>query len=410
MKQAYYRLLTWRPGGYARASAETFFWLILRAGLQVAGVVLLARLLGTADYGLFVAALAVASFFVPLAGMGLNGVVLRDGSREPALLRQLLGASLWLWARAAVLFSIAAAVTTWRALPNGNVAFWALLLLVLGEVIGASGLELLARAQQARQCMRTFGAAMVGLIAARLLALMTYALLARPDVQGWMAVYGVVSLGYLAVLFWLLRRDWRGSLRQQPQLWREGVPFAVGALSFRIQAEFNKPVLAHLSYVDAGVFSIAQRAVDMASLPLIAMQETLWPRAFVDADPHRRLRHALLAMLVFAVALGVLLVLAARWLPLLLGPGFEEAVSALQWLAWLPAIQMLRNVGNARLIIAGQSHRLSRVYIVGALAGAALSLMLIPRFGLFGAVLVAYGTEFVLIAVQRLGHKKPGAK
>jgi O-antigen/teichoic acid export membrane protein len=183
-------------------------------------------------------------------------------------------------------------------------------------------------------------------------------------------------------------------------LLRAGIPFAVGALSFRLQAEFNKPVLAQLSYVDAGIYSIAQRVVDIASLPLSAMQESLWPRAYADADPHRRLRYATAAMLLLAVLMGATLALVAPLVPLLFGAEFAGTVHALILLAWLPALQVMRNVGNARLILAGRAHRLTGIYVVGALAGVVSSLLLIPPFGLTGALLAAYLAEGVLIIAQ----------
>ncbi|MGC8808477.1 MAG: hypothetical protein ACP5QB_13265, partial [Thiomonas sp.] len=63
----------WRPGAYARDGARIFGWLLLRAAAQAATVLLLARWLGAGGYGAFVAALAIASFFTPLAGLGLGG-------------------------------------------------------------------------------------------------------------------------------------------------------------------------------------------------------------------------------------------------------------------------------------------------------------------------------------------------
>ncbi|MDD3651994.1 oligosaccharide flippase family protein, partial [Immundisolibacter sp.] len=91
------KLLAWRPGGYLRASGGLFGWLLLRAAAQAAMVVLLARVLGVEGYGLFVTALAVSGFFSPIAGLGLGGLLLRDGAREPAALPRQLGMALALW-------------------------------------------------------------------------------------------------------------------------------------------------------------------------------------------------------------------------------------------------------------------------------------------------------------------------
>lgn len=404
------RVLAWRPGRYARASAETLVWLLLRASLQAVSLVVLARLLGASEYGRFIAALAVVTFFVPLAGMGLGNVVLRDGAADPARLPMLIRASFWLWFRTALALSLIATALVWLALPSEHVALWAVSLLGFGEVVGSSGVDLLSRYCQAQQNMRGYGAIISGLMGARLLALFFFADMMRRGAQEWMGLYGSVSLGYLALVAILQWRGWRGNTRPQPGWWREGTPFAVVAVSFRLQSEFNKPVLARLSYADAGAFNIVQRAIDVASLPLAAMQEALWPRVFADANAHRRLRSALFVMLALATVLGCVLTLAAPVLPWLLGPGFDAVVPALRWLAWLPTLQVLRNIGNARLIVSGQSHRLTRVYAAGAVVAPVLSLLLIPRWGLSGAAAAAYGSEIVLIVSQQLFGERAASR
>lgn len=390
----------WRPGAYARASADILVWLVLRAVFQAASVVLLGRELGAVEYGQFVAALAITSFFTPLAGLGLQGVVLRDGARDPAHLPTLLRAALRLWWASSLGFGLLAGVAAWVALPLEPVSPWVLLLLGLSEVAASSGVELLARSRQARQHTRAYGVSMAGLSGARFVALLIYAAFASPTAQGWMMVYSIVSLLYLVVL--------RGTTPQpaaQPGpvphgLLRAGLPFAVGALSFRLQAEFNKPVLARLSYADVGAYNIAQRVVDLISLPLSAMQESLWPRLFADSQPGRRLRSALVAMLALAMLLGGGMAVLAPLVPKMLGADYAPMVAVLIALAWLPAVQTMRNVGNAALITSGRTHTLTRVYVAATLASVALTLLLVPRYGLLGAVLASYLGEAAAISTQ----------
>ncbi len=374
-------------------------WLLLRAAFQAASVVLLARWLGAQEYGQFVAALAITSFFTPLAGLGLQGVVLRDGARDPAHLPKLLRAALRLWVASSLGFGVLAGVAAWAVLPQEPVLPWVLLLLGLSEVAASSGVELLARSRQARQHTRAYGLSMAGLAGARFVSLLLYAAMTSPTAQGWMIAYSAASLLYLAALHSATPRPAaHGPL--QHGLLRAGLPFAVGALSFRLQAEFNKPVLARLSYADAGAFNIAQRAVDLISLPLMAMQESLWPRLFADPQPWRRLRFALAAMLALAMLLGGGVALFAPLLQTMLGADYASMVTVLIGLAWLPVVQTTRNVGNAALIGAGRAQSLSGVYIAAALTGVGLTLLLVPRYGLTGAVLAAYLGEAAAILMQ----------
>src|SRR5690606_31547645 len=90
---------SWRPGGLATQGSALLGWMALRAGVQIATVFLLATELGAAAYGQFVVVVAVASFLTPFAGLGLAGMVLRNGARDPSGAPAYLALALkwWRW-------------------------------------------------------------------------------------------------------------------------------------------------------------------------------------------------------------------------------------------------------------------------------------------------------------------------
>ncbi|TSE29698.1 Polysaccharide biosynthesis protein [Tepidimonas thermarum] len=394
---------SWQPGAYARDGLRLFGWLLLRAVAQAITVLLLARWLGPTDYGVFVAALAIASFFTPLAGLGLGGVLLIRGARTPAHLPLLQRRAATAWAVASVLVLPLALLAMATSLPAAQ-PLWALALLALAEVAAASWVELCARSAQAQHQAHRFGAIQAGLPLARLAALLAVLPWAAPTPAVWMAAYAAASLLYAAALaaaaHWpRLAGPPDGTLPATAALVQEGLPFAGGAVAMRLQAEFNKPVLAHLSYAQAGAFAVAQRVIDLATLPLAALQEALWPRLFAAAAPNARLVRTGALLLLLALAAGLALALAAPLLPALLGTGYAAAADALVLLALLPALQLVRNLGNAWLIANVSNAALYVVYTASAAAGVLLALLLVPRWGLDGAVWTMYGSEGSSIAV-----------
>lgn len=395
------RLLRWRPGGFARDSLEMMGWLGLRGALQGGVLVVSARCLGTSPFGFFVGAQAVIGFFAPFSGLGLYGVILRDGARDQGALAHMLGMALRMSMAVGVLLAPFAALAVWLSLSPPAALLGAIGMLALGEMVAFNGIELLARAAQACRRMRAYGALRSGLAATRLVALAgLYAVAGKCSVQTWMMVYGAASLLCLVAVLppgVLLAR--RGGVRPRAML-AGGLPYAAGAFAVRLQEEFNKPLLAGIAYADAAVFSVAHRIINLAGLPITAMLETLWPRVYVEQDPMRRLRVLGAAIFALALAAGVLLAGIAPWLPMLLGAGFAGSVRPLLWMAWLPAVQVVRNVSNLRLILDGTDGNLLLVYAVGALAGMGFALLLIPRHGTTGAILAAYLTELTLIGVQ----------
>ena len=397
----------WRPGAYARDGLRLFGWLLLRAAAQAATVVLLARWLGASGYGEFTAALAVAGFFTPLAGLGLGGVLLARGARAPEQLPALQAQAARLWAISSVAFSLVATAALVWSLPSPQ-PLWALAALAVAEVAAASWVELVARSKQARHQAHAFGAIQAGLPLARLAALACSLPWLPASPAAWMLIYAAISLLYAAAIsgsFCVsMRRTAMADSADEPigALVKEGTPFLVGALSFRLQAEFNKPVLAHVGYAQAGALGIAQRVVDLATLPLTALQEALWPRVFASERPGSRLWQTGAMLVALALLSGAALALAAPALPWLLGPDFDAGSQALIWLALLPAVQLTRNLGNTWLIARGNSRCLTVVYLAAAAAGVFFALLLVPRWGLSGAVWAMYGSEVAALVMQMI--------
>jgi hypothetical protein len=224
----------WRPGAYARDGLRIFGWLVLRAAAQAATVVLLARWLGASGYGEFISALAVASFFSPLAGLGLAAVVLVRGARAPQQLPALQAQAARLWAISSVAFSLIATVAMSLSLP-GPQPLWALAALAFAEVAAASWVELVARSKQARHQAHAFGAIQAGLPLARLAALACSLPWLPASPAAWMLIYAAVGLLYAAAIsgsFCVsMRRTAMTDSAKEPigALVKEGTPFLVGA-------------------------------------------------------------------------------------------------------------------------------------------------------------------------------------
>lgn len=393
----------WRPGAYARASAAMLGWLVLRAGLQAAMAVALARILGATQYGQFIATIAVAGFFAPLAGLGLQGVILRDGARDPRSIPTLLGGALALIAISLPLAWVAAAALAFWLLPPGIGI--GITLLVLGVEIAATTLtELVGRTEQSLHRASRFGAIQTGLSLVRLAAFVPWLAFSHPSTRSWMVAYASSTAAYLAlVLAFFYRRHVPRKPASAP--WRlvaQGLPFAAGATAMRLQGELNKPLLAGLGWFLAADLSLSQRAVDLANLPLVAMQEALWSRVYASDDPQARLRRVAPPMLAAAALGAAVLALAAPLLALLLGPDYNEAVHALRLLAALPVVQLLRNLGNATLVANGHASVLTRVYLASGMVSAIMAVILIKGFGLDGAIAAAYIAELSTVAAQRL--------
>lgn len=383
---------------YLRSSSELLAWLLTRAFAQVATILLMANHLGPDGYGSFVTAIAISSLFIPLAGLGLHAIILREGARNPGNLPKLLGATLSFWWPSTLTLSFIATILT-TSLLSPHSSILVLAFIVLSEISSSSLTEIAGRIEQSQQRTRLFGALQAGLPLSRLVALLVCSLLSAESPTTWIISYTVSSSIYSgAIAFWLInryhpklpkKRDW--------SMASDGIPFMTGALSFRLQGEFNKPLLAQIDPAHAGNFSIAQRAVDFSSLPLTALQEVFLSRYFKNNGGIKEIWKSGTMILSLAFFFGTILTFSAPLLPRILGDGFESTKTILIGLAWLPTLQAIRNLANAAVISKNRHRDLTRIYIITGLLGTIANIALIASHELNGAIAAAYITESVSV-------------
>ena len=388
----------WRPGRLARHGGALLGWMLLRAAAQAGTVVLLARTLAAQTYGEFVAVIAVAGFAVPLAGLGLSNMVLRNVARDPQGASSYLGRAATIWTRTLLPLAAAAIGIALLLLPKG-LPVAAMAAAICGELLASSLTELAGRYRQAQHRHHAYGAINAGLPLLRLFALgLLISLTNRTDIASILWTFTAASVAY-ALLLWPVVGDGAPVATEgatEPMPVRSGLPFSASALAMRLQGEFNKPVLAHAGFGLAGSYNIAQRAVDMASLPLQALQEALWPKLYAQANPLPQLRRTGAVLLLMALAMGALVWLAAPLLPLLVGNAHEGAIRVLRMLAWLPLLQVGRALLNFHAIHHGHMQHISWACILGGSVSVCAVAVLVPAHGMAGAAIASYIAEITM--------------
>lgn len=393
-------LLRWRPGGIARSGIILLGWMLLRAAMQAATVVLLALQLGAQSYGQFVAVVAVPSFFTPFVGFGLSHMLLRNAARDPAHAGYYLARALRWWL-CTLLPCVAASVVVALWLLPERMAVLALFAVVVAELSATSLTELCARYLQAQQHTHGFGAVHAGLPGVRLVALgLLWVSMGEVGIIAVLWAYAASGLIYAGLLWRPLRAAAKApdAVLSEPMTVRSGLPFSLAVFATKLQGEFNKPMLAQAGFGLAGTYNVAQRVVEMASLPVLALQEALWPRLYAQAHPARQLRRTGAALLVLALALGVALWLVAPLLPVVFGADFVGAVAVLRLLAWSPMLQVLRALLNYHAIHHGRMQQIGWAYAIGGVVSVVSVAVLTPVYGLAGAVWASYIAEIAMIS------------
>ncbi len=394
------------PSVAARVARNTG-WLVgdrvLRAGANVFLIAWLARYLGTTEFGRMNYVLAFVSIFSGVATLGLDVVAIRNLVDRPDDAPCILGTSLAL------------------KLGGGSVAYAAMLIafaLVSPESIGlaaAAGLVLIFQSADVVECWFQSCHRMKYAVYARNAAFFASALFKVVLILGHagleqllLASSAEIALAAL-FLFALYRRDagnpaaWRVEPALARSMLKDATPMLVSAMAILLYMRIDQVMVANLSgYREVGIFSAAVRLTELWYFVPVALMTALFPMMVsarsgnpdVAADDRRT---ALLfgAMGWAGILLAACTSLASGWLvQLVYGSAFAAAAPVLAVQAWMAAFVFF-GVARGRWLVA-RNRQADSMYVdlVAIAINVAMNLLLIPRYGAFGAALASLITGF----------------
>ncbi len=383
-------------------------WAFLGKGLSIVfqGVyfVLLARLLGAQQYGIFVGTVAMVSTLSPYSTFGSAPVFLRYVSRDPQNFALYWGNVL---VTTAVLGTLLVGLLTWGVPLLAHSYSWTLVLCVaIGECFCLQLTYAAGLVFQTFEKMRVTAA--LNLLVNCLRSLLAWTMLWRMHhaTAGQWAVAALSASSIATVIALILVSREHGKTAFSLSLLRrrigEGFVFAVSGTTGSVYNDIDKAMLGHYGMNTAnGIYSMAYRTVDVATMPVLSIHAAAFPRFFrkgqdgvgsTGAYAWKILKRTMPMGLVLAAALFLI----APVIPRLVGSSFNESVSALRWLCLLPLFRSFHlSAGDA---LTGAGHQRFRLGSQGAAAlfNFGINLFLIPRYGWHGAAWSSLATDGML--------------
>jgi O-antigen/teichoic acid export membrane protein len=370
---------------------------------QSIGFVVLARWLGSDQFGHLSMITAATNLGGAWCGLGAGEAMRRRAGREPALYPQLLGHSLILLlvsgAALTVVMSIPiAASITIVTDPVENYTVIALLVsnnIVLFAWVGLTEQILLAHSQFTRANLLNSGFGIVRALAA-LVACFGFDIVSLSAWAWWnFAAFAIGSLACVCLLFQYGAPRWR-------LLWDE-IPLGVTlSISGSIAALRQNVDLLALSAMApphlVGAYGVARRVLAVAVVTGASLDRLIYAKLAIagKSGPAATLglarRYVVYAIGITGITSVTIFVLAPL-LPLLFGKGFGDLVWIIRVLCWTLVLTAVQFVAFDAINAADQ-HRIRLVVgtVVG-LAGAALIVALSLAFGTTGTFVAVYAAE-----------------
>ncbi|MGH9519983.1 MAG: oligosaccharide flippase family protein, partial [Terriglobales bacterium] len=378
--------------------------------IQVGYFILLARLLGVKEYGIFVGALAFVSLATPYSGLGSGLLFVQYVSSNTENFAAYWGNILLSTLGVGALITVPLYLIAPHLLNPASASI--ILLVALGECICRQLVDCIGQMFQAFEQLRM--TAFIGFLTSslRLLAVAALALyLHHATAWQWAVASLVVSvLAALAGSVIVIVRYGRPRFVPRLLLARlgEGLSFSLAGSTQSAYNDIDKTMLSHYGMnVANGIYSMAYRLVDLATIPITALDAAALPRYFRQSRQGATSVVGLSVRLAWRAALlGILMsgcmFVAAPLIPHIIGREFSQSVSALRWLCLIPAFRGVhRLTGSAITGMGFQRYRTMAQLTVAAL-NFGLNLWLIPRYGWLGAAWVSLATDGTLAAASWL--------
>jgi O-antigen/teichoic acid export membrane protein len=390
-----------RTNRFAKNAGWVLAGQIASFAVQAAYFVLLARLLGSSQYGVLAGAAALVNIFSQYSGMGSGILFLRYVSTNHSHFREYWGNILLSGALVGTAVVLALQIFgRWLVGPSS-----ASLLVVLAIADCVFGQVTSACAQVFQAFERMRGTASLNFLTNLLRLLLAVVMtLTLHKINAWTWAMASLGVSFLACLIGIIKVTtdfgWPTfSLALFFSRFGEGSVFAISGSTTTVYNDVDKVMLSHYGMTVAnGIYSMAYRIINISTLPIGSIHAATFPRFFRDGaegiqSTANFAKRVLKRTAVIGVLAAVGMFLFAPILPHIAGPEFVKSVSALRWLCLIPLLRCFHlSAGDAISGAGFQRYRLTSQFIAAA-GNFALNLYLIPRYSWQGAALASLLTD-----------------
>ena len=404
----------WKEWARIRSSSLTYNagWMMAGSGLgyvlQGIYFVILARLLGALQYGVFVGAFAFVNIVARYGTLGTGTILLRYVSIDRNKFALYWGNLLLVTTVGGLVMTVVVHLVGRHLLNPASAAI--VMLAALANCFGTQITTCAAQVFQAVEQMRL--TAVLNLLTNFLRTLAAVVLLLlfhRVTAWQWALISTVVSLiGSVVAISIILSHFGKPqfSLNLLRRRLVEGIEFAFAGSTTSAYNDLDKVMLSHYGMnAGNGIYTLAYRALDIAAMPIGSLKDAAMPRLFrkgaggvseAAALAQRLWRRSIPFSLVVACGLFLL----APLIPYIAGRSFAETVVALRWLCLIPVFRSVHEIAGSALTGAGLQRYRTATQVIAVVLNVLLNLWLIPIHGWRGSAWASLATDGGLCAMN----------
>jgi O-antigen/teichoic acid export membrane protein len=389
--------------------ARNTAWMSLGQGfrfaVQAVYFTVIARSLGSQNYGTFVGVAALVSMLYPFGSLGSGNLLIKNVARDPKTFHKMWGISLLTTACCGSMLVLVVLGLSTIVLPSG-IPVRLVLCVALSDIVGLSLITIAGQAFQAMEQLRWTAAIQAGISSLRLLAaLLLITIWPRPTAMEWGYAYFASTVAIVTGAIVLVTRKLgypNLSATRSLSEFREGLYFSIGLSAQTIYNDIDKTMLARLGTLQAtGIYGAAYRLVDVSFAPIAGLLYSAYPTLFRlgASGVGQSLGYAkrlLVRAEAFALIAAGTMFIGAGAVPLVLGPEYRETANALRWLAIMPCIKAIHYFISDALSGGGYQGIRCAIQTGVAVFNVGINFWLIPAYSWRGAAWSSIASDGLL--------------
>lgn len=396
-------------GPIARATLRTSFVLGLRLVVQAGTLLLVARMLGPEQFGVFGGIAALAVLMGAFSTFGTHLVLIAEISRDPSLRHPILAYAVPCTLIMGSGLFILYLVTYWLCLSSTAVPLQVIFCIGLAETLLLPLFILPATEELALQ--KTARSQLLIILPLALRMVVAGFVMIVSPIQplvlfSWLYFStALLALGFMKIYkpkAWLNIRQWKLPSKQEL---KRSAGYATLTLTAMGPNELDKILAVKLLPLGiSGVYTASARVIGATTLPVIALLLTVLPRLFRQAgqrNAHSRRLNRWIYLSVFAYGLvlaGVLWLVApaVQWL---FGSQYQGMVEMLRWLCLVvPGLVLRMTVAN-HLMTTDKPWLRASFEVFGMATLAITAFVLYEKIGSIGMALALVVSEWGMAAL-----------
>ena len=377
----------------------------LRLLIQAAYFTVIARSLGSQNYGAFVGVVGLVGILMPFATMGSGYLLIKNVARDHSQFRDNWGRALFSTCLFSSIFFVVVTLASHYLLP-GSIPIGLVMMVAASDLFGTSIITICGHAFIAFERLKWTASINVVFSALRLSAALTLVVLhSAPSASQWGMFHLLSTLVAtciaLTLVFVRIGTPRFKFVRSMAEM-REGLYFSIGQSAQTIYNDIDKSMLARMGTLQAtGIYGAAYRLIDVSFAPVTSLLAAANPNFFRTgaAGMPAALRYAkplIVRALGYASLVSLAVLLAAGLVPVVLGGEYRMSEAALRWLAVLPILKVIHFFFSDALAGAGHQALRTAIHVTAAVFNILINLWIIPAYSWRGAAWSSIATDGLL--------------